>query len=153
MSEVYLAGAKGIEKPIRLESIKKSTYLKNKYYNEHENPIILPELEDTTIDLLITYLNYYTDHEESPLPEVLITNNLKSELKSIWDYNYIKDISLEETFHLLNASSLLELTHLHDLSCIRIAIFMKDKNPDEVNKGFTIECQLTNEEAKSLGLD
>ena len=30
---------------------------------------------------------------------------------------------------------------------------MKGKSPDEVNKEFTIECQLTQEEAKELGLD
>ena len=30
---------------------------------------------------------------------------------------------------------------------------MKGKTPDEVNSHFTIECQLTNEEAKELGLD
>jgi hypothetical protein len=153
MSEVFLACSKGIEKPIKLDSIKKSAYLKNKFFNQHENPIILPESDERILDLIITYLNFYTDHQESPLPEVLITNDLKSELKSEWDYNFLKDITYEETFHLINAASLLELTHLHDLACIKIAAFMKDKTPDEVNKEFTIECQLTNEEAKTLGLD
>jgi hypothetical protein len=45
------------------------------------------------------------------------------------------------------------LEHLHDLACIKIAAFMKDKAPDEINKEFTFECQLTPEEAKELGLD
>ena len=49
---------------------------------------------------------------------------------------------------------LLELEHyLHDLACARIAAFMKGKSPEEVNKEFTIECQLTQDEAKELGLD
>ena len=30
---------------------------------------------------------------------------------------------------------------------------MKGKSPEEVNKEFTIECQLTPEQAKLLGLD
>jgi hypothetical protein len=45
------------------------------------------------------------------------------------------------------------LDHLHDLACSKIAAFMKGKTPEEVNKEFTIECQLTQEEAKELGLD
>ena len=52
---------------------------------------------------------------------------------------------------------LLELEHyLHDLACARIAAFMKGKSPEEVNKvnkEFTIECQLTQDEAKELGRD
>lgn len=58
------------------------------------------------------------------------------------------------SFHLINAGVLLELEHyLHDLACARIAAFMKGKSPEEVNKEFTIECQLTQDEAKELGLD
>ena len=30
---------------------------------------------------------------------------------------------------------------------------MKGKSPEEVNKEFTIECQLTQDEAKELGRD
>ena len=30
---------------------------------------------------------------------------------------------------------------------------MKGKTPEEVNEEFTIECQLTQDEAKQLGLD
>jgi hypothetical protein len=74
-------------------------------------------------------------------------------LKSEWDVNFLESLSYEQTFHLINAAALLELQHLHDLACIKIAAFMKDKNPDEVNKEFTIECQLSTEEAQSLGLD
>ena len=48
---------------------------------------------------------------------------------------------------------MLELEHLHDLSCIKIASFMRDKSPDEINKQFTFECQLTDEEIKDLGLE
>ena len=59
----------------------------------------------------------------------------------------------EQTFHLINAGLLLELDHLHDLACAKSAAFMKGKSPEDVNKEFTIECQLTQEEAKQFGLD
>ena len=72
---------------------------------------------------------------------------------SQWDYKFIGPLSYEQTFHLINAGLLLELDHLHDLACAKIAAFMKGKSPEDVNKEFTIECQLTQEEAKQLGLD
>ena len=80
------------------------------------------------------------------------SNDLKKEV-SPWDFKFIGPLSFEQTFHLINAGLLLELDHLHDLACAKIAAFMKGKSPEDVNKEFTIECQLTQEEAKQLGLD
>ena len=77
---------------------------------------------------------------------------MKSQLSN-FDYKFISPPSFETTFYLINAGLLFELEHLHDLACIKIAAFMKDKAPDEINKEFTFECQLTPEEAKELGLD
>ena len=77
---------------------------------------------------------------------------LKKDIKE-WDYQFVGPLTYEQTFHLINAGLLLELDHLHDLACAKIAAFMKGKSPEDVNKEFTIECQLTQEEAKQLGLD
>ena len=90
---------------------------------------------------------------DSPtFPEVLTSNDLSKQIEQ-WDCDFIMKVSYEIAFHLINAGVLLELEHLHDLACARIAAFMKGKSPEEVNKEFTIECQLTQDEAKELGLD
>ena len=86
------------------------------------------------------------------LPEVLKSNDLKAEIGE-WDFSFINPIPFENCFHLINAGSFLGLNHLYELACSKIAAFMKGKSPDEVNKEFTIECQLTQEEAKELGLE
>ena len=78
------------------------------------------------------------------------------ELKSIlgeWSSEFIEKTSFETNFHLINAALTLELENLHDIACVRIAVFMRDKTPEEVQKEFTIECQITSEEAKALGLE
>ena len=98
------------------------------------------------------YLNYYADKDFPTLPEVLNSNDLKSEINE-WDFSFIDKISYENCFHLINAGLLLEVNHLYDLACTKIAAFMKGKTPEEVNEEFTIECQLTQDEAKQLGLD
>ena len=78
------------------------------------------------------------------------------EIKTIigeWSADFIEKTSFETNFHLINAALSLELENLHDIACVRIAVFMRDRNPEEVQKEFTIECQITSEEAKALGLE
>ena len=136
---------------ISQEACNVSRYLQNKV-KEGNNEIELEDIKGEILKLVVDYLNHYTNNEIPKIPEVLQTNDLKKEVTE-WDYKFIGPLSFEQTFHLINAGLLLELDHLHDLACAKIAAFMKGKSPEDVNKEFTIECQLTQEEAKQLGLD
>ena len=129
----------------------KSPYLK-KLISEGKTSIDLPEIKGEILEKIVEYLKYYADKNFPDLPEVLKSNDLKAEIGD-WDFNFINQISYENCFHLINAGNLLQLTHLYELACTKIAAFMKGKSPEEVNKEFTIECQLTQEEAKELGLE
>ena len=133
------------------EGCKKSNFLK-KSIEDGKTEIKLNEIKGEVLEKVVEYLNYYADKEIPSLPELLKTNDLKSQIDE-WDFNFIDAISYENTFHLVNAGDQLELTHLYNLACLKIAAFMKGKSPEEVNEEFTIECQLTPEQAKSLGLD
>ena len=113
------------------------------------------ELEDVKSDILklvINYLNYYSNNDIPKIPDVITSNDLRKQV-SAWDYKFVNGLTFEQTFNLINAGLLLELDHLHDLGCAKVAAFMKGKTPDEINKEFTIECQLTQDEATQLGLD
>ena len=130
---------------------KKSPYLAQ-LITEGKTTINLDEIKGEVLEKVVEYLKYYADKDFPKLPEVLKTNDLKAEVGE-WDFNFINPISYENCFHLINAGSLLELNHLYELACSKIAAFMKGKSPEDVNKEFNIECQLTQEEAKELGLD
>ena len=117
-----------------------------------KNEIEVEDIKGEILKLVVDYLNYYSNREIPKIPDVLSSNDLKNEV-SDWDYRFVGPLNYEQTFHLINAGLLLELDHLHDLACAKIAAFMKGKSPEDVNKEFTIECQLTQEEAKQLGLD
>ena len=132
-------------------SYNKSPYLQ-KLITEGKTSIDLPEIKGEVLEKIVEYLKYYSDKDFPEIPEVLKSNDLKAEVGE-WDFNFINQISYENCFHLINAGSLLQLTHLYELACSKIAAFMKGKSPEDVNKEFTIECQLTQEEAKQLGLD
>ena len=133
------------------EGCKKSGYLQ-RLIEGGKTTINLEEIKPDLLKKIGDYLNYYADKEFPTFPEELKSNNLKAEIDE-WDFDFIDPISYENCFHLINAGLLLELNHLYELACAKIAAFMKGKSPEEVNEEFTIECQLTNEEAKKLGLD
>ena len=128
-----------------------SRFLQNQIQNG-KNEIEVEDIKGEILKLVVDYLNYYSNHEIPKIPDVLSSNDLKNEV-SERDYKFVGPLTYEQTFHLINAGLLLELDHLHDLACAKIAAFMKGKSPEDVNKEFTIECQLTQEEAKQLGLD
>lgn len=113
----------------------------------------LNDVNSDTLQNVAEYLNHYSTTEPTPIPAVLKSTDLKTELKNDWDFEFINKLNYEQTFHLINAGALLELDHLHDLACAKIAAFMKDKSTEDVNKEFTIECQLTADEARNLGLE
>ena len=133
------------------EGCKKSNYLKN-LIGEDKTEITLNEIKGEVLAKVVEYLNYYADKDFPTLPETLKNNDLKSEITE-WDFSFIDPISYENTFHLIIAGDILELNHLYNLACLKIAAFMKGKSPEQVNEEFTIECQLTPEQAKALGLD
>ena len=133
------------------EGCKKSNYLQ-KLITEGKTTIDLPDIRSEILGKIAQYLNYYADKNFPTLPESLKGNDLKAEINE-WDFNFIDQISYINCFHVINAGLLLELNHLYDLACFKIAAFMKGKTPEEITQEFTIECQLTQDEAKQLGLD
>ena len=147
---VTLKSNDGKEFNLSDEACKLSNYLQEK--TKGKKDFTLDNVNGETLKLVLDYLNHYSTNELSKLPAALKSCDLKKELTN-FDYKFISPISYENTFCLINAALLLQLEHLHDLACIKIAAFMRDKAPDEINKTFTFEIQLTPEEIKELGLE
>ena len=129
----------------------KSKCLKNTL-GEGKTDIYLSEIKGDILSNIVKYLNYYAEKDYPILPETLKTNDLSSEVTE-WDFSFINPFTYEDTFLLISAADSLNLDHLYNLACLKIAAFMKGKSPQEVNEEFTIECQVTPEQAKALGLD
>ena len=148
---IKLKSSDGQQFVVTPEACGLSRYLQNQIQNG-KSEIDVEDVKGEILKLVVDYLNYYSSNEIPKIPDVLQSNDLKKEV-SQWDYKFVAPLSFEQTFHLINAGLLLELDHLHDLACAKVAAFMKGKSPEDVNKEFTIECKLTQEEAKQLGLD
>lgn len=126
--------------------------LTNLLKNKTED-IIKVELSTTILKKVIEFLNIMKDDKinqkiQEPLPDKNLSEILDEKV-----FKFIDTLPFEEIFELINAGAYLENHFLHDVGCAKIAHFMKGKEPEEINQHFTIECQLTNEEAKELGLD
>ena len=148
---IKLKSSDGQQFSVTPEACGLSRYLQNQIQNG-KSEIDVEDVKGEILKLVVDYLNYYSSNEIPKIPDVLQSNDLKKEV-SQWDYKFVAPLSFEQTFHLINAGLLLELDHLHDLACAKVAAFMKGKSPEDVNREFTIECQLTQEEAKQLCLD
>ena len=148
---VTLRSSDGQEFSVSEDACQISGYLANQIQNG-KTEIDVEDVKADILKLVIDYLNYYSNNDLPKIPDVISSNDLKKQV-SAWDYKFVNGLSFEQTFNLINAGLLLELDHLHDLGCAKVACFMKGKTPDEINKEFTIECQLTQDEATQLGLD
>ena len=148
---VTLKSSDGQEFRVSEDICTPSRYLQNQL-SHGRTEIELEDVKSDILKLVINYLTYYSNNDTPKIPDVITSNDLKKQV-SPWDYKFINGLSFEQTFNLINAGLLLELDHLHDLGCAKVAAFMKGKTPDEINKEFTIECQLTQDEATQLGLD
>ncbi len=148
---VTLKSSDGRSYVISGEAAKLSRYLQNFTYSG-KNEIPLEDAKGEVVKALAEYLQYYADKDFPQIPEIITGNDI-SKLLSPYDLKFINSISFEQAFHLINVGNSLDLEHLHDLACFKIAAFIKGKTPEEVNREFTIECQLTQDEAKQLGLE
>jgi hypothetical protein len=144
---IELAGGEKIT--ISSELLNLSEYLKQK---SNEDPIKL-EIGKDVFDKVKEFLEIFNKIGKIEIPEPLPDKKNFEEILKKKEYVDFINVDFEMVFELINAGALLELELLHDLSCAKVAHFMKGKSPEEVNQFFTIECQLTNEEAKDLGLE
>ena len=147
---VTLISSDGKNFQLSKDACKLSKYLQEQTKDKKE--LVLDKVNGETLKLIVDYLNHYTTNNLSKLPEKLKSEDLKSQLCT-FDYKFISPPSFEVIFNLINAGLLLELEHLHDLACIKVGAFMRDKAIDEINKEFSFEIQLTPEECKELGLE
>lgn len=136
---------------VELDLLEPMKFFKGK---ENLNEINI-DISDNILQKVIEFSKIYIKNKKvlsipEPLPD---GKQLKEIINNDEFYRFIDTSDFENIFELINAGALLEFDSLHDLSCAKIASFMKGKTPEEVNNYFTIECQLTNDEAKELGLE
>ena len=129
-----------------------STYLTEeiKKLTENNNTIVLKEISFEVLEKVCEFLSYYKAHKIDDKDIEPIPDEGLKKLFDEWDLKFVDTLELEIVFDLINAAEMLGITKLHDLTCAKIAEFMKNKSPDEISKTFTIECHIPEDEYNKL---
>jgi len=89
------------------------------------------EIDTRTLSLVIKYLEHY-DFEPPKYLCQLETSELSDSLENHWDFEFMQEISPEETIKLALACQKLDIKGLKDLVLLDIASFFKGEDMDEL---------------------
>ena len=118
-------------------------------YPSEEDEITINEADTKNLKLIADYLNHYSSEKIQEIPKPLPSGDLKSYLCE-WDYNFIKDLSLEECIDLLNVAHSIDINDLVNLVSARISAEMLVGTVDEVLEKFRIKGNNEIKEEKEI---
>lgn len=105
----------------------------------------LPNVQSQELQKIIAFMEH---HEGNPAEEIerpLKSCNMSEVVKDEWDVKFVADTSDEDLFNLILASNYIDFKPVLDLTCAKIASFMKGKTAAELRERFNIVNDLTPE--------
>ena len=149
MDSITLISSDNHKIEIDLKCAQRSNYLKEKLLdsNNKKMEIQLKEVKYDILKKVVEYLNYYKNRTIKEIPKPTPSGDLYSFLDD-WDFNFINNMNLDDTFSLMNAASELGVQPLLDLASSKVASILKTKNLDEIRNMFSGGCDLSEKELK-----
>ena len=116
--------------------------------------IPLNDIDSKNLDLIIKYLEHYKDMEPKeipkPFPERTDDVFFRGILNDDWTFNYLNNLSVEDTVNLTNAANYLMIDGLINILAAKLAYEMINCDIEEARKKFGIEADLTEEEIAEI---
>lgn len=127
-----------------------SELVKTKLFDDDDErvPEILLDVTKRVLDLVVIFLNKHKDDPMKEIQKPIPTNDLKA-IVGEWDANFI-DLEEGEIFEVFLAAKYLDIPSLLDLGACKVACMVKGKEPEEIQKLFNIEPDITPEEEKRV---
>ena len=118
--------------------------------SDEDDTIFLREIDEINLIRIIDYLVHYQKEEPKeipkPFPERTDDAFLRSILNDDWTFDYIQNMTLEESIHLINAADYLQIDGLLNILAAKLAYEMCNCEVEEARRKFGIECDMTEEE-------
>ncbi|CAD8047432.1 unnamed protein product [Paramecium primaurelia] len=114
-----------------------------------EEEIPLPNVKSSILKKVIQYCELHRNDTPPEIEKPLRSNNL-SDCVEQKDAEFIDIPNLEELFDIILAANYLDIKSLLDLSCAKVATYIKGKTPEEIRKTFNIQNDLTQEEEQQI---
>ena len=122
--------------------LKKSTLLKELTTDNEGEVITLKEVNEECLKRIIEYLYHYKDFEPKeipkPFPENCDANFLRSILNDEWTFNFLNNLSIEDTINMVNASNYLQIDGLTNLLSAKLAYELINCSVEEAKQKFQI---------------
>ena len=137
--------------PIKLDSksAQKSLLLKKiiSESNKENEELKLNNIRYDILKRIVEYLEYYRNKVPKEIPKPTPSENLNSFLDE-WDFKFINNINLDDTFELMNGSSELSIQSLLDLASSKVASILKSKSIEDIRSLFSTGEDLSEKELK-----
>ena len=146
-SSVILRSAEGTDFKVSRGVALMSALVKNMLEGSDESEEINVPLPLVKNDILERVISFCVHHENSPMAEIdkpLKSSNM-SENVDEWDAKFI-DQPQDIIFELILAANYMDIKSLLDLSCAKVATFVRGKTPEEIRRTFNIVNDFTPEE-------
>ena len=134
--------------------LQKSTLLKELTTDNEGEVITLKEVNEECLKRIIEYLYHYKDFEPKevpkPFPDNCDANFLRSILNDEWTFNFLNNLSVEDTINMVNASNYLQIDGLTNLLIAKLSYELSNCSVEEAKQKFQIEEDLTPEEIEEF---
>ena len=134
--------------------LQKSNLLKELTTDNEGEVITLKEVNEECLKRIIEYLYHYKDFEPKeipkPFPENCDANFLRSILNDEWTFNFLNNLSVEDTINMVNASNYLQIDGLTNLLIAKLSYELSNCSVEEAKQKFQIEEDLTPEEIEEF---
>ena len=148
-SGITLISSSGISFLIGKRECEMSGLLQNMMENDKEaTSFFLENIKPQTLSKIVLYLKYRFVNPPSPIEKPLRSNKME-DIVDGWDAFFI-DVGDEELFDLILASNYMNIPSLIDLSCAKVATYMKGKSAEQIRQRFNIENDLTDAEVNAI---
>ena len=148
---VKLISSDNVMKEVDIDILKKSKLIED--FGEGE-VIHLKEVDNKNLDLIIKYLVHYKNMEPKeipkPFPDRTDDEFFRGILNDDWTFDFLKNISLEDTINLTNAANFMQIDGLINILAAKVAHEMCNCEIEEARNKFEIQGDLTEEELAEI---
>ena len=149
MEEITLISSDNHPIKVDSKSAQKSLLLKKiiSESNKENEELKLNNIRYDILKRIVEYLEYYRNKVPKEIPKPTPSENLNSFLDD-WDFKFINNINLDDTFELMNGASELSIQSLLDLASSKVASILKSKSIEDIRSLFTTGEELSEKELK-----
>ena len=149
MEEITLISSDNHPIKVDSKSAQKSLLLKKiiSESNKGNEELKLNTIRYDILKRIVEYLEYYRNKVPKEIPKPTPSENLNSFLDD-WDFKFINNINLDDTFELMNGASELSIQSLLDLASSKVASILKSKSIEDIRSLFSTGEDLSEKELK-----